>query len=84
MVWFDFEIPQSLIVENSKQRINSNGVCVTNVTFQGDFGVFKQASENRRNEFRSTCDSTDVAMRIYKKQLKIEQLVTFDGPRSCQ
>ena len=33
MVWFDFEIPQSFIVENSKKSINFNTGCVTNVTF---------------------------------------------------
>ena len=33
MVWSDFEILQSFIVQNSKKRINFNTGCVTNVTF---------------------------------------------------
>ena len=33
MVWSDFEIPQSFIVENSKQGINFKTGYVTNVTF---------------------------------------------------
>ena len=57
MVWSDFEIPQSFVIENSKQRINFNTAYVTNVTFQevdSNCGMFKQASENRPNEFRNT------------------------------
>ena len=33
MAYADFEIPQSFVVENSKQRTNFNTECVTNVTF---------------------------------------------------
>ena len=45
MVRSDFEIPQSLIVENSKQRINFNSV--TNVAEpRSNFGIFKQALKN--------------------------------------
>ena len=32
--------------------------------FLGNCGIFKQASENSPNEFRSTCDLKDVAMTI--------------------
>ena len=48
MGWFDFEIPQFFIVENSKQSMNFNTGCVANVTFQkvgSNCGTFKQASE---------------------------------------
>ena len=47
MVKSDFKIPQSFIVENSKQRINFNSV--TNVSFWEpgkNFGTFKQPSKN--------------------------------------
>ena len=47
MVRYDFEIPQSFIVVNTKQRINFNSV--TNVSFWepgGNFGIFTQSSEN--------------------------------------
>ena len=45
MVRSDFEIPQSLIVENSKQRINFNSV--TNVAEpRSNFDIFKQALKN--------------------------------------
>ena len=67
MVWPDFEIPQSFIVENGKQSINLNIGCVTNVTFDkvgSNCGILKQASENGPNEFRGTCGSKDVAIRI--------------------
>ena len=87
MVWCDFKILQFLIVENTKNRINFNTGCVTNLTFQevgSNCGIFKQVSENSSNEFRSTCSSKDVAMRICLKKLKIEQPVTFEGPRSWQ
>ena len=33
MVWSNFEIHQSFIVENTKQRIKFSTGCVTNVTF---------------------------------------------------
>ena len=33
MVWSDFEIPQTFIVENSKQSINFDIGCAVNVTF---------------------------------------------------
>ena len=33
--------------------------------FLGNCDIFKQASENSPNEFRSTCDSKDVAMTSY-------------------
>ena len=45
MVRSDFEIPQSFIVENNKQRINFNSV--TNVSFWkpgSNFGIFKHPS----------------------------------------
>ena len=62
-----FEIPQTFIVENSKQGINFNTGYVTNVTFQevgGNCNVSKRASENGPNELRSTCGSKDAAVRI--------------------
>ena len=65
MSWSDFEIPQFFIFENRKQCINFNKGCVTNVTFQefgSNYGIFKQALENRPNEFRRTCGSKGVAM----------------------
>ena len=49
MVRSDFEIPQSFIAENSKQRINFITGCATNVSFWelgSSFGISKQASEN--------------------------------------
>ena len=67
MAWSDFEVPQSFIVKNSKQRINFNTGCVTNITFQeisSNCGILSQASENSPNEFRSTCGSKDVSMTI--------------------
>ena len=67
MAWSNFEIHQSFIVENSKQRINFNITCVANVTFQevGSYcGILKQTSENSPSEFRITCGSKDVAMRL--------------------
>ena len=67
MLLSDFVIPQFFIAEDSKQRINFNIDCVTNVTFQevgSNCGIFKQASENSPKEFRSTLGSKDVAMRI--------------------
>ena len=73
MVWFDFEIPQSFIVENSKKSINFNTGCVTNVTFLevgSNCDIFKQTSENNPDDFRSTCGSKDVAMRIFLKIVK--------------
>ena len=33
MIWFDFELPQNFIVENSKKCIYFNTRCVRNVTF---------------------------------------------------
>ena len=39
---------------------------------------------NSVNEFGSTCKSKDVEIRIYQKQLKIEQHITFEGSRSWQ
>ena len=47
LVRSDFEIPQSFIVGNSKQRMNFNSV--TNVTFWepgNGFDIFKQPSKN--------------------------------------
>ena len=46
MVGSDFEIYQSIIVENKKLRINLYTACVTNVSFlelASNFGIFKQA-----------------------------------------
>ena len=56
MSWSDFEIPQFFIVENShsKQCMSFNTGCVTIVAFQivgSNCGIFKQALENRPNEF---------------------------------
>ena len=61
------DFPQSFIVKNSKQRINFNTRCVANVTFwevASNHGIFKQASENSPNEYRSTSGSKDAAMKI--------------------
>ena len=47
MVRSDFKIPQSFIVENSKQRINFNSA--TNMSFWepgSNFGIFRQPSKN--------------------------------------
>ena len=67
--------------------MNFNTECATNATFQkvgGIFGIFKQALENRPNEFHSICESKDVATKICYKQLRIEQPVTFEGPMMSQ
>ena len=71
MVFSDFGIPQSFIVENSKQSINFNTGCVTNMTFQevdSNCIILKEALENSSKEFRSTCGSKDAAVRILKGQ----------------
>ena len=47
MVRSDFKIPQSFIVENSKQRINFNSAI--NMSFWepgSNFGIFRQPSKN--------------------------------------
>ena len=52
MVWSNFEIPRSFIVENSKKRINFNRECVKNVTFlqvRNNCVIFKQVSEYNPN-----------------------------------
>ena len=67
MVWSDFEIPRSFIIENSKKRINFSTESVTNVTFlevDSNSDIFKQASENNLDGFGSTCGLKDVAMKI--------------------
>ena len=67
MVWSDFEICQSFIVENKKQRVNFNTGFVTNVTWQevaSNRNIFKQVLENSLNEFGNTRSSQDVKMRI--------------------
>ena len=67
MAWSHFEIPQLFIVEISKQCINLNKGYVTNVTFEkvgSNGGIFKQASENRPNEFHKICGLKDVALKI--------------------
>ena len=46
MIWSDFELSQSFIVENSKQCIHFNAGCAT-----------KQASENSPNGFHSNYGS---------------------------
>ena len=61
MAWSDFEIPQSFIAENSKQRIHFNTGCATNVPFWeygSNFGIFKQASENSSEHvsFKRCCN----------------------------
>ena len=76
MIWSDFEIFQSFIVENSKQCTNFNTACATTcVTFQNvgsNCGISKQALENNPNEFHgfhgfhgihSIYGSKNVAMR---------------------
>ena len=64
IVWSDFEIPQSFIVGNSKQRINFNTGCVTNVSFW-EFGSYLVSSSNKlRKIVRSTWGSKDVARKI--------------------
>ena len=77
----DFEIPPFFIFENSKQSINFNSV--TNVSFWepgSNFGIFKQPSKN------SPCHLW--FKRCYKENLlkivKIEQPVSFEGPRMWQ
>ena len=64
IAWSDFAIPQFLIVENSKQRINFNIGCVTFWELVNNCGIFKQALENSPKEFCITCGSKDVTMRI--------------------
>ena len=61
MVSSDFEISESVIVENIKQRIDFHSA--TNVPFWepgSNFGIFKQPSKNSR----ITSGSEDVAIRI--------------------
>ena len=66
MDWSDFEIPQSFIVKNSKQRINFDTGCVTNVTFYqvGSIFVTFKVLENSPNELRNTCGLKYAIMRI--------------------
>ena len=83
MSQFDYEILQFSTDENSKQYINFKTGCVKKVTFKkvdSNCGIFKQALENRLNEFHRICGSKNVVIEICQKQLKIEQLVTFEGP----
>ena len=54
MIWSDFELSQSFIVENSKQCIHFNAGCAT-----------KQASENSPNGFHSNYGSKNAAMKTY-------------------
>ena len=65
MVWFDFEVPKSFIVESSKSSINFNTRCVKNLTLEAGSicDIIKQASENRPNKSRRTCGSKALAMR---------------------
>ena len=54
-------ISQSVIVGNSKQRINFDTGCITNVSFwelDSNFGIFKQALENSPNHlwFKRCCN----------------------------
>ena len=68
MDWFDYVIPQFLFVENTKQYLNSNKGYLTSETFYkigSNCGIFKQALENRYDEFDRTCDLKDVAMKLY-------------------
>ena len=68
MGWSDFEIPQLFVIGNSKKCMNFNTGCATNVSFQkvsSNCSVFKQALENRPNEFLSICVSKDVATKIF-------------------
>ena len=63
----DFEIAQFCIVENIKQCIHFNTECVKIMAFsevRSNFGIFKQALENRPNEFYGICDWKDIAMTI--------------------
>ena len=67
MAGSDFETPQFFVIENSKQSMNFNTGWATNVTFQkvgSNCGIFKQALENRPNEFHSICRSKDVTTKI--------------------
>ena len=50
MSWFDLEVPQIFIAESSKQSINRD--------------IFKQALENRPNQFCSICGSKNVVITI--------------------
>ena len=62
----DFEIPQFSGVKNSKQSINYKIGCVKKVTLKkvvSNFGIFKQALENRLHEFHRIYDSKIVAMK---------------------
>ena len=81
MVCSDFEISQSFIVENSKQSINFNIGCITNVTLQevaSNCGIFKQALKNSHNEFRSTEVWQGMAYCFYRKCSEIKQTVTIE------
>ena len=67
MGWSDFEILQFFFVENSKQDMNFNTGCAKNMTFQkfgSNFGIFKQALENRPNEFHRVCGAKDVTTKL--------------------
>ena len=63
MIYSDFQIPQFFIAKISKQCINSETGCVTNITFQkvgSNCSIFKQPSKNSPNEFRSISGSKNV------------------------
>ena len=67
MGWSDFEILQFFFVENSKQDMNFNTGCAKNITFQkcgNNFGIFKQALENRPNKFHRVCGAKDVTTKL--------------------
>ena len=75
MIRSDFEIPQSFIVKNSKQRINFNSV--TNVSFLkpgSNFGIFKQRPKTSWYHlwFKRCCNENLL------KAVKTEQPVTFE------
>ena len=62
MVWSDFQIPEYVVVANSKIRIDFNTGCVLNATLEvgSNCGIFKQTSENNPDEFHSARRSKDV------------------------
>ena len=82
MVRSDFEIPQSFIVGNSKQRINFNSV--TNVTFWepgNGFDIFKQPSKNSPYHLWFRRCSNENLLKVVKRAedvaIKLQKLVYF-------
>ena len=71
MVWSDSEITQSFIAENKKQSINFNTRCVLTMRLFSKF-VMIVVSSNKLPK---------IVLMNSVKHLKIEQSVTFEGPR---